>query len=105
VQGKAALLSSAVANKYFRERPLDAQIISTISKQGQKLESIESLQGAFASFERPINNKNLPRPTDWGCYAIKPVRIEFMEFKESRLHERVLYQLEKDTWTTVLLQP
>lgn len=105
VQGEAFPLSTEIADNYFQERPLDAQIISTISKTGQEIKSLDTLQQKFSSFERPVNNKNIQRPADWGGYAIKPLRIEFMEFKENRFHERVLYQWEHNHWTTHQLQP
>ncbi|MFA1773421.1 pyridoxine 5'-phosphate oxidase C-terminal domain-containing protein [Rufibacter glacialis] len=45
------------------------------------------------------------RPDNWGGYAIKPTRIEFMEFKPTRFHNRKLYILENQKWILKALQP
>ncbi|MCW3074679.1 MAG: pdxH [Flaviaesturariibacter sp.] len=105
IQGEATLLSNQMADGYFQARPMDAQIISTISKQGQALENPELLQRQFYAFERPVERAFIPRPPDWGAYMVKPIRLEFMAFKNSRFHERVLYQLDHGKWVTSLLQP
>jgi pyridoxamine 5'-phosphate oxidase len=47
----------------------------------------------------------LTRPRDWGGYLIAPVRIEFLEFKTSRFHDRILFEFAKDQWTIKQIQP
>lgn len=104
IQGEASLISPALADRYFYQRPLDTQIIAAISKQGQPLKNYASLLQQFDSFKRPAEGL-IPRPEEWGGYAIKPIRMELMTFKESRLHERELYKLNDGHWAKLLLQP
>lgn len=105
IQGDATLLSNEIADTYFIARPLDAQIISTISKQGQDLEKVESLQHTFQAFKRELGEGTVVRPEEWGGYSIKPLRMEFMKFKANRFHERILYQLHNGQWTKKHIQP
>jgi len=105
IQGEASLLSTEISRKYFHQRPLDAQIISSVSKQGHPLESMESLQKKFFAFKRPERQEEIPPPDDWGGYSIKPVRMELMTFKENRMHERWLYHLKDEHWTEQLIEP
>lgn len=105
IQGEASLLSYQMAQNYFHERPLDAQIVSSISKQGHALESLESLQEKLYAFKKPPEQKGIPCPDNWGGYSIKPVRMELMTFKKSRLHERWLYESKDANWRKQLLQP
>ena len=38
-------------------------------------------------------------------YIVVPVRMEFWQFRQNRLHDRVLYQLEDDKWKISRLAP
>jgi pyridoxamine 5'-phosphate oxidase len=72
---------------------------------GELLEDIIHLESKFQELEEEFRNKPVPRPENWGGYYIVPVRIEFLKFKKSRFHERVLYKRKDEDWTRELLQP
>jgi pyridoxamine 5'-phosphate oxidase len=105
IQGYAIKISDQMADTYFAERPLDSQIVSLVSQQGEEIESIELLNKKYKEAEVLFSNKTIARPDNWGGYAIKPIRIEFMQFKESRFHERKLYELINGQWKVKQLQP
>ncbi|WP_373492707.1 pyridoxine 5'-phosphate oxidase C-terminal domain-containing protein [Aquiflexum sp.] len=42
---------------------------------------------------------------EWGGYSIKPIRIEFMEFKTTRFHIRKLFERKNDLWLESQIQP
>ena len=48
---------------------------------------------------------NPPRPAHWGGYRVLPSRIEFWQGRENRLHDRLLYRGNKETWTIERLAP
>lgn len=105
IQGKATIISNELADKYFAERNRDSQIVSTVSIQGQLLKDLEALNVKYQEVETTNLNKPLTRPENWGGYSIQPIRIEFLEFKPTRFHNRKLYELTNGQWTKTELQP
>lgn len=105
VQGNATIISDNLADKYFAERDRDSQIVSIVSEQGQQLNSIEELNRQYEDMETKFTNQSLPRPASWSGYSIEPTRIEFLEFKKSRFHERKLFALSNGKWVMTILQP
>jgi pyridoxamine 5'-phosphate oxidase len=63
------------------------------------------LKTNFQEQKEKLENNFIQRPKNWGGIYIKPIRIEFMEFKESRLHERRLFKVNNNTWESTILQP
>lgn len=103
VQGTATKIPTALAQKYFKERNLASQIVSSISKQGQESNAIELLEKELE--QRILKQKKIEMPKDWGGYFISPLRIECMEFKNTRFHDRKLYTKENNEWVCKQLQP
>ena len=105
IQGNATTLNHRLADKYFRERNRDSQIVSIVSNQGEVLKDMEGLNKKYQDIEATFSNQHLTRPENWSGYAIKPIRIEFLEFKPTRFHNRRLYELTNGQWTFKELQP
>ena len=105
IQGNATIINNHLADKYFAERNRDSQIVSIVSNQGQKLDNIEELNKKFQEIESAFLNQPLNRPETWSGYSIDPIRIEFLEFKQTRFHERKLYELINGQWIITELQP
>ena len=105
IQGNATKITKQLADKYFTERNRDSQIVSIVSEQGQEIDSIETLTKKYKNIEVRFANKILTRPENWGGYLIKPIRIEFLEFKPTRFHNRMLYELTNGQWTIKQIQP
>ncbi|AXT58530.1 pyridoxamine 5'-phosphate oxidase [Aquimarina sp. AD1] len=105
IQGNASKISNSEAISYFKPRAKDSKIISTISEQGNIVESIDTFKQKFYEAESIYKNNDVVKPENWGGYAIQPIRIEFMEFKTNRFHHRTLFQLNNKEWTTTILQP
>jgi pyridoxamine 5'-phosphate oxidase len=105
IQGNAKVISNELADKYFAERNRDSQIVSIVSNQGQALNDIETLNKKYQETETNFLDKLLTRPENWGGYSIQPNRIEFLEFKSTRFHDRKLYELTNAQWIETTLQP
>jgi len=105
IQGNAASITNQLADKYFAERGRDSQIISIVSEQGKEIENIEVLTEKYDSIELNFANKSLTRPENWSGYSIEPIRVEFLEFKPTRFHDRKLYELTNYKWTMKQIQP
>lgn len=105
IQGSAAKIAEQLADQYFSERNRDSQIVSMVSDQGRVLDDVETLNKRYQEIETKFSDQNLRRPENWGGYSIKPVRIEFLEFKPTRFHDRKLYEWTNGQWTRIALQP
>jgi pyridoxamine 5'-phosphate oxidase len=105
IQGKATKISEQLSDKYFFERNRDSQIVSIVSNQGKIIENNQKLFDDYENIELTFKNKSLKRPENWGGFEIEPLRIEFLEFKQTRFHNRKLFQFLDGNWEMTLLQP
>lgn len=103
IQGEASFITEAEAKVYFDQRSQDSKIVSTVFEQGKTIENFASLHQRFNSAK--LKKTVIEKPSDWSGFAIRPIRIEFMEFKASRLHERMLFTEENGDWIQTYLQP
>lgn len=103
IQGNAVQISDSLADKYFSERNRDSQIVSQVSDQGKELLNPDKLTADYLALEK--TNTEIKRPENWGGYLINPIRIEFLEFKPTRFHDRTLYELVDGIWNIKKLQP
>ena len=105
IQGEAIEIADNLADKFFWERPFDSQIVSLISRQGEEINDIETLNKKYQETEAVFSDKTISRPDNWGGYSINPKRIEFMEFKSTRFHDRKLFEIKNGQWTLKQIQP
>jgi pyridoxamine 5'-phosphate oxidase len=105
IQGNAKMITNEIADRYFGERNRDSQIVSIVSNQGQILNDITELNEKYKEIEITFANQTLTRPENWGGYAVEPIRIEFLEFKPTRFHDRKIFELISGQWTQTDLQP
>lgn len=94
-----------MADELFAGRSRDSQIVSIVSRQGEELTDPQGLVDAYEKFDGSHQGRQLKRPAEWGGYAISPVRMEFLEFKDSRFHERTLFEMHDGSWAFKRLQP
>jgi len=105
IQGNASKISDSLAEKYFNERNRDSQIVSVVSNQGQHVDEPEKLNQKYQEAEILFKDKQIIRPENWGGYSVDPIRIELLEFKESRFHSRTLFTNIDGQWEVKYLQP
>jgi len=106
VQGHIQPVSPEEADAYFASRIRGSQIGAWASKQTQSMAGPEELLVRFAEFAEKFEDQEVPRPEFWSGFRLKPIRIEFWQAADARLHERLEYRLLDDgTWATDLLFP
>lgn len=105
IQGTASPISAENSDAYFKQRPRASQIATYASHQSQAIDSREFLLKKQDEIAAQFKDKPIPRPSNWGGYAISPHYIEFWQGRESRLHDRIAYFKDHDSWTTKRLSP
>jgi pyridoxamine 5'-phosphate oxidase len=95
------------ADEYFNSRARGSRIGAWASKQSRPLESRFALEKEVAKFAAKFGMGDIPRPSYWSGFRIKPVSIEFWNDGQFRLHDRLRFDrpdLESD-WEEVRLYP
>lgn len=105
IQGDVSKITNDQAIDYFKERNRDSQLVSTIFHQGEKIESFEEMKHQFQQQKEKLGISSIEMPNNWSGICIHPKRIEFMEFKTSRLHQRTVFEGEIGNWTSYCIQP
>jgi pyridoxamine 5'-phosphate oxidase len=105
IQGDVEMLPRSLAEKYFYERPVIAQILANVSRQGQPTDKPDDLREKVREYKTRFRGKHIPCPENWGGFALLPLRIEFLEFQESRLHRRRHFRRTGSTWVQSWLVP
>ena len=105
IEGKANIVESPVADSYFKSRPRGSQIGAWSSKQSDLLLSRSELIENVSKFENKFKGKNIPRPTHWNGYLVKPQLIEFWQEMPFRIHDRVIFINTNNSWNQKKLYP
>lgn len=105
IKGKAVKITKRDSKKYFDSRPEKSKIAAWASKQSKELHNSSDLLKRFKNFENKFKNKLIPYPDFWGGYIIHPNSIEFWQGRSSRMHDRILYEKEKNKWNINRLYP
>lgn len=107
VQGKVERLSEKESTDYFHSRPKGSQLGAWASPQSSVIagravleEQLQELQEKYAAQEQ------IPKPPHWGGFLLRPAVIEFWQGRNSRLHDRFVYErLEGNDWNINRLAP
>lgn len=105
IKGSITRIDPALSDAYFAQRPRASQIATLASHQSQVIDSREDLLKNYQAIEQQYIDKPIPRPQNWGGYAVKPTYIEFWQGRESRLHDRIAYTLENGIFNQKRLSP
>ena len=103
IEGPVERVSAAESDAYFHSRPLGSRIGAWASQQSQPTTRAE-LEAREAEFSARFGDAP-PRPEHWGGYRLRPERIEFWQGRPSRLHDRLSYERQGDTWHITRLSP
>ena len=104
--GSMNKVSDQVSDKYYQSRSRGSRIGAWASKQSRELESREVLMEKVKLLESKYD-EDIPRPTFWGGFALKPDEFEFWEDGDFRLHDRFVLKPTalKNEWTAKRYYP
>ncbi|RFZ84364.1 pyridoxamine 5'-phosphate oxidase [Mucilaginibacter terrenus] len=106
VEGTIEKLDKDYSEKYFHSRPKKSQLGAVASPQSQEINGREMLEERMAQLEAEYADKDVPKPSYWGGYVLRPRLIEFWQGRRSRLHDRIVYKkTDNKNWKIVRLAP
>jgi pyridoxamine 5'-phosphate oxidase len=105
VEGAVERLAPEESDAYFAGRPRGSQIGAWASDQSAELPSRETLEEHYRVIEQRFHEATVPRPPFWGGLRLIPSRVEFWYGRPDRLHDRVVFEHNRDGWRTMRLFP
>ena len=92
--GDITKVSEDISDKYYKSRSRGSRIGAWASKQSRELVSREALMEEVRLFESKYT-EDIPRPSHWGGFALKPIEFEFWQDGDFRLHDRFILKPTK----------
>jgi len=107
VRGPVEIVTDAEADAYFATRARGSRIGAWASKQSRPLESRFALEKAVAEYTARYAIGEIPRPSYWSGFRIRPTSIEFWKDQKFRLHDRVEFRrpAPEGAWDKVRMYP
>jgi pyridoxamine 5'-phosphate oxidase len=106
IEGVCTRVDEATSDTYFKSRPRGSQLGAWASPQSTLIKNRELLEARVKELEKRFEGKEmLPKPKQWGGYAVEPLEIEFWQGRQSRLHDRIVYYKTDGNWTIHRLAP
>lgn len=96
VYGTAERVSNMQVAKYFLSRPKESQLAAWASEQSRPVSTRQALLQKFAEIKHKFEHGEVPLPSFWGGFLVRPHKIEFWQGGEHRLHDRFMYSKAAD---------
>jgi len=106
IKGIAERTSEVVSDNYFASRPDGSKLGAVVSEQSATIANRAVIENRLKELELQYEGREIPRPTYWGGYLVRPIAVEFWQGRANRLHDRIRYRLEADQfWSVSRLSP
>ena len=105
VRGVVEQVSAAEADAYFASRARESRIGAWASDQSRPLDSRATLEARVSEKTAVFDGQEVPRPDRWTGWRVVPQQIEFWRDRAFRLHDRLRFEREGETWRRTRLWP
>lgn len=106
ITGQITKTSREESEAYFHTRPIDSQLGAWASNQSEVIANRHLLEQRMNEMLKKYEGRRIPLPQYWGGYRLAPLTFEFWQNRESRLHDRIHYSLDRaGQWIIERLAP
>lgn len=106
VTGTAEKIPLLETVKYFLARPRESQVAAWASQQSRVISSRKVLEMQWQHLKAKFSAGEVPLPSFWGGYRVRPETIEFWQGGPHRLHDRFQYSRQGEgLWKMERLAP
>ncbi len=105
VRGRIEQISEKKSDDYFASRPRGSQLSAIVSNQSTEIQHRGELEEKLNELLEKHQSKPIDRPKHWGGYQVTPHEMEFFQGRDSRLHDRIHYDLRGHKWHVRRLAP
>jgi pyridoxamine 5'-phosphate oxidase len=106
IEGIAARVPENQSISYFQSRPKGSQLGAWASPQSSPIKNRTLLEERLTELEAKYKDVDkVPKPHQWGGYAVTPYLIEFWQGRPNRLHDRIEYVRTDNAWVINRLAP
>lgn len=105
IEGTAEKVSQDESEKYFKTRPRESQLAAWASEQSGIIPDRLHLERKYDFYKDVFSGRSVDKPEHWGGFRIIPGWFEFWQNGEHRLHNRITYTKNNDSWIIGRLAP
>jgi len=105
ISGSVTRVPADVSEAYFRSRPFESRLGAWASQQSTVLASRAAIEQRYRDLQAQYEGRDVPMPPYWGGYRLVPEEVEFWQGRTSRLHDRLRYRRDGDSWRIERLAP
>jgi pyridoxamine 5'-phosphate oxidase len=105
VEGSTEKLSQEESESYFKTRPRESQIAAWASDQSYIIPDRSHLESKYEYYKNKFSGIPVEKPPHWGGFRIMPDWFEFWQNGEFRLHDRITYTRNDNSWIIGRLAP
>jgi pyridoxamine 5'-phosphate oxidase len=104
VEGVAHELGRDEVAAYFETRPRGSRLGAHASHQSWEVASRQQLDDAWAAADAAYPDE-IPVPDEWGGFRVEAVAVEFWQGRPGRMHDRLAYRRDGESWSVHRLAP
>jgi pyridoxine/pyridoxamine 5'-phosphate oxidase len=93
IEGHIERVSKTEADAFFPQLRWGSRLSVLASHQSQSIAEHTSLEQRLFSLIEQYEQHDIPRPTYWIGYRVRPSMFEFWQGRDDCLHDRVRYRL------------
>lgn len=104
IEGSVSRVTQEESREYFNSRHRGSRIGAWASRQSDELPGRTVLEQRVRDYEQKFSS-DVPLPSFWGGYRLKPATFEFWQGRVSRLHDRVRFERRDIGWKASRMYP
>jgi pyridoxamine 5'-phosphate oxidase len=104
VEGAVDRLPTEESDAYWATRPPGSRVSAAASPQSSVVAGRAALDDLVAGVRARFGD-DPPRPPTWGGLRLMPETYEFWQHRDDRLHDRLRYRRDDDSWIVERLAP